>query len=218
MTNWLGTAPGVCKAPGIQGVPLRVQDLLAVFALFAVSALSVPSALGAANNGTRVEETGAPSSPGVVQSDHPWFSRGALDLNIYGMAYHPDRETVHEKDLDNEFNPGVGLHYEVRNTPRGVTFAEIGAYEDSGNSVAAFLGLGYQFKFGERWRVGGALALMNSETYNQGTSFVAMFPVVTYVAGRFKLNGVYFPKFGNYNQVAAFGFYLGIPLGGKDPD
>ena len=89
---------------------------------------------------------------------------------MYGFAYHPDRETVHERGLDNEFNPGLGLHYELRNTPRGVTFAEVGAYDDSGSSVAAFIGLGYQFRMGEHWRAGAAVALMNSKTYNQGTN------------------------------------------------
>jgi len=172
----------------------------------------------AVDNGNKADGTGISSKSlesGEVQSDHAWFNREALDINVYGLAYHPDRETVHEKGLDNEFNPGLALHYELRNTPRGITFAELGAYEDSGNSVAAFAGLGYQFKLGEHWRVGGAVALMNSETYNQGTSFVGMVPVVTYDIGRVKLNAVYFPKFGNYNKVAAFGFYLGIPLGRK---
>ena len=120
---------------------------------------------------------------------------------------------VHELGLDNEFNPGLALHYELRNTPRGITFAELGAYEDSGSSGAIFAGLGYQFKLGEHWRMGGALALMNSETYNDGTSFVGMVPVVTYDARRVKLNAVYFPKVANYNEVAAFGFYISIPLG-----
>ncbi len=172
------------------------------------------------DNGNKFEEKGISSKQvqsGQVRSDHPRFNREALDINVYGLAYHPDRETVHRMGLDNEFNPGLGLHYELRNTPRGVTFAEVGAYEDSGNSLAAFIGLGYQFKMGEHWRVGAAVALMNSETYNQGTSFVGMVPVITYDTGRVKLNAVYFPKFGNYNRVAAYGFYLGIPFGRK-PD
>jgi hypothetical protein len=39
-----------------------------------------------------------------------------------------------------------------------------------------------------------------------------MVPVITYDVGRIKLNAVYFPKVGHYNQFAAFGFYIGIPL------
>jgi len=46
-----------------------------------------------------------------------------------------------------------------------------------------------------------------------GVTFLGMFPLVTYDAGRSKLNAVYFPKFGEFNEVAAFGFYVSIPFG-----
>ena len=132
---------------------------------------------------------------------------------MYGLAYHPDREAVHRLHLDNEVNLGVGLHYDFRDNERGVTFAEIGAYEDSGSHLAKFVSLGYQFKFGERWKIGGAVAVVQSQTYNDGVTFLGMFPLVTYDAGPVKLNAVYFPKFGEFNEVAAFGFYISIPLG-----
>ena len=132
---------------------------------------------------------------------------------MYGLAYHPDRETVHSEHLDNEVNPGLGLHYEFSNTARGITFGEVGAYEDSGANTAKFAALGYQFKFGKRFRIGGALAVVQSQTYNKGVTFVGMIPLVTYDLGRVKLNAVYYPKFGDYNEVAAFGFYIGIPFG-----
>lgn len=141
------------------------------------------------------------------------FDINKLDVNVYGLAYHPDRETVHRENLDNEFNPGLGLQYELRNTERGITFAQLGSYYDSGSNWATFLALGYQWKWGEKWRVGGALAAMNSPTYNNGVAFIGMFPVVTYDMGPVKLNAVYFPKVANYNEVAAFGFYLSVPLG-----
>ena len=132
---------------------------------------------------------------------------------MYGAAYHPDRDTVHRKNLDNEFNPGLGLHYDFRDTKRGITFGEVGAYKDSGSNLAKFVSLGYQFKFGERWKIGGALAVVQSQTYNDGVTFLGMFPLVTYDAGPVKLNAVYFPKFGEFNEVAAFGFYISIPFG-----
>lgn len=131
---------------------------------------------------------------------------------MYGFSYHPDRATVHRLNLDNEFNPGLALHYELFNDARGITFAEAGAYYDSGQNWAKFIALGYQFKFGEHWRIGGALSAVNSRTYNDGVSFLAMIPLITYDFGRIKLNAVYFPKFGHYNEVAAFGFYISIPL------
>jgi hypothetical protein len=132
---------------------------------------------------------------------------------VYGFSYHPDRETAHRLNLDNEFNPGLGLHYELVNDARGITFAEAGAYYDSGRNWAKFAALGYQFKFGERWRIGGALALVNSRTYNHSAAFIAMIPLITYDLGPIKLNAVYLPKFERYNELAAFGFYISIPLG-----
>ena len=132
---------------------------------------------------------------------------------MYGLAYHPDRATVHRKHLDNEFNPGLALHYRLANDERGITFVEVGMYDDSGRHWAKFAGLGYQFKFGEHWRIGAALALVDSKTYNHGVAFVGMIPLITYDMGRIKLNAAYFPKFGNFNEVEAFGIYIGIPLG-----
>lgn len=132
---------------------------------------------------------------------------------MYGLSYHPDRETVHRLHLDNEVNPGLAFHYELANDERRITFAEAGTYHDSGRNWAKFGALGYQFKFGRRWRIGGALAVVHSRTYNDGVAFVGMIPLITYDIGRIKLNAVYFPKFGHYNEVDAFGFYLGIPFG-----
>jgi hypothetical protein len=152
------------------------------------------------------------SSAGDRPAD-TWLNLDALDLNVYGFSYHPDRETAHRLNLDNEFNPGLGLHYELINDARGITFAEVGAYYDSGRNWAKFATLGYQFKLGEHWRIGGALALANSSTYNDGTAFIAMIPLITYDLGRVKLNATYFPKIPGHNEVAAYGFYIGIPLG-----
>ncbi|HET9403161.1 MAG TPA: hypothetical protein VFO57_01105 [Burkholderiales bacterium] len=39
-----------------------------------------------------------------------------------------------------------------------------------------------------------------------------MIPLVTYDLGYVKLNAVYFPKFGHYNEVDAVGFYISIPF------
>ena len=141
------------------------------------------------------------------------FRLDALSVNVYGLAYHPDRETVHREDLDNEFNPGLGLHYELVQDARGVTFAEVGVYRDSGSNWAKFASMGYQFRLGESWRIGGALAAINSQTYNRGVTFLAMIPLVTCDLGRVQLNAVYFPKIGDYNEVAAFGFYVTVPVG-----
>ena len=75
------------------------------------------------------------NAPKQSKPSDSWFNPAALDLNIYGLAYHPDRETVHRKNLDNQVNPGLGLHYELTNSELGIAFAEAGAYY---NEVAAF--------------------------------------------------------------------------------
>lgn len=161
---------------------------------------------GAGTNATAI-------SSKQVEPPDSWFKLDALDLNVYGFSYHPDRETVHRLNLDNEVNPGLGLHYELSDTERGTTFAEIGAYQDSGSNLAKFAGLGYQFKFAKRWRIGGALAIVHSRTYNDGVTFLAMIPLITYDMGRVKLNATYLPELGHYNEVDAFGFYISIPFG-----
>lgn len=124
---------------------------------------------------------------------------------------------MHREHLDNQVNPGLGLHYELVNDLRGITFAEVGTYEDSGRNWTTFASLGYQFKLGEHWRVGGAAAVFNSQTYNDGATFVGMVPLITYDFGPVKLNAVYFAKVANYNEVAAYGFYIGIPLEQRAP-
>src|SRR3954464_5950047 len=167
------------------------------------------SSIASADEGEQAADMPGLSAP---KNSASWFSLRSLDINVYGLSYHPDRQAVHEQNLDNQVNPGLALHYELSASERGSTFFEAGAYYDSGRNWAKFAGLGYQFKFGS-WRIGGAAAAVNSATYNRGTTFVGMIPLVTYDLGRIKLNATYFPKVANYNQVDAFGFYLSIPLG-----
>jgi len=59
-----------------------------------------------------------------------------------------------------------------------VQFAEVGVYRDSGSRLAK-LRMGYQtrsayqYKVGSRWRLGGALLRLQSDTYNGGAPFIA---------------------------------------------
>ena len=91
-------------------------------------------------------------------------------------------------------------------------FVEAGVYRDSGSRLAKIAGMGYQYKVGTRWRLGGALLGVQSDTYNGGAAFIAPVPIATYDLGRVKLNAVYAPHYGTQNPFAAFGFYLGVPL------
>ena len=83
---------------------------------------------------------------------------------------------------------------------------------DSGSNLAKLAGLGYQYKLGARWRFGGAVALLQSRTYNKGDAFLAPFPILTYDLGGVTFNAMYVPRYGDYNHFAVFGFYLGVPL------
>lgn len=141
-----------------------------------------------------------------------WMSPAQADefrLNIYGLSYHPDRATVKKYHVDNQTNPGLALNYTFSNG----LFAEIGAYEDSGYSQANFLSAGYYHRFG-RFRAGGALVLLDSDTYNNGRPFVAPIPSVAVDVGRVRLHAVYFPKVSGFSRIEAYGVYLSVPVGG----
>lgn len=145
-------------------------------AVFAILALTVLGTAAADEGGSGAVAGSATSNATSSEQGRPadaWFNLDALDLNVYGFSYHPDREAVHRLHLDNEVNPGLGLHYEFSDTERGTTFAEIGAYKDSGSNLAKLVALGYQYKFAKRWRIGGALAVVHSATYNEGVTFLS---------------------------------------------
>ncbi|HEU4646587.1 MAG TPA: hypothetical protein VFS80_13585 [Burkholderiales bacterium] len=136
-----------------------------------------------------------------------------LNLSLYGLSYHPDREGTSRDDLDNEFNLGIGLNYTLRENERRITYVEAGFFRDSGSRTAMMAGLGYQYKFGKRWRLGGALVSVLSPTYNDGRLALGLLPVVTYDFGRVKLNAMYAPRIGEYNKFAVFGLYFSLPFG-----
>jgi len=142
----------------------------------------------------------------------PAEQRGHLNLHIFGLSYHPDRQGTKVNHLDNNLNAGLGLGYRLHENARGVTNIEAGFFHDSGRNWAKFAGVGYQFKLGDRWLFGADLLAMNSPTYNKGHSFIAPIPRLTYDFGAVKLNATYIPKVQKYNDFAAYAIYLTIPL------
>ena len=138
-------------------------------------------------------------------------SAGEWAVNVYGLSYHRDRERARELGVDNEVNPGLAARYEWSSG----LFAEAGAYRDSGRNTAKFAGAGYQWRLGTSWRAGGGLALFQSETYNEGSAFIAAVPIVSYDFGPVMLNAVFFPKVSDFNEVGAFGFYLTVPIAAR---
>jgi len=135
-----------------------------------------------------------------------------VSVQVYAFSHHTDRQGVHSDGLDNEVNSGVGLNYAFHTDARGVGFVEAGFYRDSGENTATLAGIGYQYKLGKYWRLGGALVGMQSETYNGGKFFVAPLPILTFDFGTVKLNTMYVPSYGDYNKYAVYGFYFSLPL------
>ena len=131
-------------------------------------------------------------------------AEAGVGLNVYGLSYHPDRDAVASRRLD-EFNPGLALRYDWLND----IFAEAGGFRDSYGGRANFADIGYQWRFG-RWRVGGALAVAHAAAYNYGKVFVAPLPIVSFDIGSASINGTYFPQIGGKdgNETAAFALYL----------
>lgn len=158
----------------------------------------------AASTGTSVD---------FAQGFRPADRRHRLNLNVFGLSYHPDREGTRDRHLDNEVNPGLGLNYEFHNDARGVATLDAGFLKDSGRNWAKFAGLGYQFKLGDNWRLGGDLLAIHSQTYNNGRGFVAPIPHLTYDFGHLKLNAIYIPAVREIVQFSVVSFYITIPMG-----
>lgn len=170
-------------------------------------------ALGA--SGAVVAEESASDSPSDGSGPKLRLPEHPLNLNfhLYAFSYHTDREGVRQHGLDNELNTGLGLNYTFHEDERGIGFTEAGFYRDSGSRVAKLAGVGYQYKFGERLRLGGALLGVLSDTYNKGRFFIAPVPMLAYDLGPVQLNVTYVPRYRNYNKFAVFGFFFSFPLG-----
>jgi hypothetical protein len=147
-------------------------------------------------------------SPGVRPED----PRIKLNLHVFGFSYHTDRKGTRDSHLDNELNAGLGLNYEFHNDALGVANVEAGFFKDSGRNWAKFAGMGYQFKWGDRWRLGADLLAIHSQTYNNDRGFVAPIPRLTYDFGPVKLNAVYVPRYQDVNRFAVVGFYFTLPM------
>lgn len=141
-----------------------------------------------------------------------YAATGDIGLDLYGLSYHLDQKRAKELGVDNQFNPGLGVHYVMRENQRSLWFIEAGAYRDSGRHIAKLAGPGYQYKLTEQWRLGGGLIYFNSATYNRGRAFIAPVPLLTYQSGHTAFNLTFFPKLSGFNQVATFGAFVTIHL------
>jgi len=133
-----------------------------------------------------------------------------LGINLYGLSYHFDRSRARSLGVDNEINPGLGVRYRVPHSERLHWILDAGAYRDSGRNTARLAGAGALWQVSEGWRVGGALALLDSDTYNQGKAFIAPLPLAAYEFRSVTLNFVYLPKVSDLNEVATLGIWATV--------
>jgi hypothetical protein len=128
-------------------------------------------------------------------------------LNIYGLSWHLDADKAEKEGVDNWFNPGLGLRYRMPGE-RFDTFFDAGFYRDSGRNTAVLAGGAVHWRATQRARLGLALVVLNSKTYNDGNTFVAPLPVAAWDFGPAQLNVVYMPKVSTINDINTLGFWL----------
>ena len=138
----------------------------------------------------------------------PLPAAAELGINLYGFSYHFDRNRARALDVDNEVNPGLGLRYRIPQSERLQWIVDVGGYRDSGRNTALLAGAGALWKVTAGWRLGGALAILDSDTYNRGRTFIAPLPLAAYEFRSATLNFVYLPKVSDVNEVATLGFWL----------
>jgi hypothetical protein len=143
----------------------------------------------------------------VLAASAPALAQGELGINLYGLSYHFERERARELGFDNEVNPGLGVRWRMPGE-KFDSFLDAGAYRDSGRNTAALAGGGIFWKATERLRLGGAVALFYSQTYNDGNAFIAPLPLLAYEWRAVTANLVYFPKVSSINEINTLGFWL----------
>ena len=138
----------------------------------------------------------------------PLPAAAELGLNLYGLAYHFDRDRARASGLDNEFIAGAGLRYRIAHSERLDWVMDLSAYHDSGRNTAYLAGAGALWKVSQGWRLGGALAAFQSDTYNRGRAFVAPLPLAAYEFRSVTLNFTYIPELSEINDVATLAMWL----------
>lgn len=139
---------------------------------------------------------------------------GEWGVNLYGLSYHWERDVARANDLDNEFHPGLGVRYTFGDWLNASAVADAGVYHDSGRNTAVYAaaGLLWPLDRDKRFRLGAALTLFHSNTYNGGDTFVAPIPLFAVCFDRVTVNLAHFPKVSKFNSVNTTGMFLTIPI------
>lgn len=139
---------------------------------------------------------------------------GDWGVNVYGLSYHWDRDLAKQYDLDNEFNPGLGLRYQIGSWLKADAILDAGVYRDSGRNTAVYAAAGLLWPLDEakRFSLGAALTAFHSDTYNRGDPFIAPVPLFSVRLDGVTVNLTHFPKIRNFNEVDATALFFTFPL------
>ncbi|MBT9569387.1 MAG: hypothetical protein IV085_13950 [Thiobacillus sp.] len=139
---------------------------------------------------------------------------GDWGVNVYGLSYHWDRDLAKQNDLDNEFNPGLGVRYQLGSWLRADAIIDAGVYRDSGRNTAVYAaaGLLWPLDKDKRFNLGAALTAFHSDTYNRGDAFIAPVPLLSIRLDGVTVNLTHFPKIRNFNEVDATALFFTFPL------
>jgi hypothetical protein len=130
-------------------------------------------------------------------------------VNVYGLSYHIEHDEAKASGFDNEVNGGLGLRYRM---PREEYdwILEGGVLRDSKRNTAVLAGGGVLWKATERLRLGVALGIAQSDTYNDGSPFIAPLPLLAYEWRAVSLNLAYFPRVPAINDFNTLLFWLTV--------
>jgi hypothetical protein len=138
----------------------------------------------------------------------PAVAQAEWGINVYGFSYHFERGRARELGFDNEVNPGLGLRYQRPWRERVDFFVDAGAFRDSGRNTAVVAGAGGLWRATARLRLGAALAVFDSDTYNRGNTAIVPIALAAWEFGPATLNVTFFPRIAEINEVSTLGLWL----------
>ena len=138
----------------------------------------------------------------------PFPAAADLGLNLYGLAYHFDRDRAQALGLGNQFIAGGGLRQRVVHSERMQWVFDVSVYNDSGRNTAYLAGAGALWRISEGWRLGGGLVAFQSDSYNGGRAFVTPLPLLAYEFRSMTLNVTFAPKLKELNDLATLAIWI----------
>jgi hypothetical protein len=140
------------------------------------------------------------------------FAQERFGVHLFGVSYHYQSRTHEDANgilrRYEQFNPGLGGEYVLRQNEHAVITAEAGAYRDSKDGTNVFAGPALRLRFGAHLLVGGAVVVMTTKTIRYP---VAPLPLMTVRWRHVGLNATWIPALDRQNSgaVAMFStFYL----------